>query len=348
MPPPTREELSDRFRATLLGVAIGDALAFPYEGVPPGALAPAPADDFAAHPRGRFAKGQFGEGAAGALAVAEAIADVGQVDGTRLGRGLAALYRHAELAVAGGALRQAAERLLAGTPWMAAGAPIGNAGNGAAVRAPAVGLWAAFEPRRLPRDAQVLAVITHKDPRAAAGAAAIAAAVAHGLSGGPLGPALALAAAGAAGSLDPATGAELARVADMAGWEEGPAALSIARLGLQAGERAGGISSFVVPSVGFALWAAIHGQGDFRRTAAAVLRTGGDVDAVCAMAGAIVGAHGGCASLPARLRRGVREAERIVDLADRLLAARVDPKPRPLPARRPPARPPRGPRAGPC
>ena len=68
-------ETLDRYRATVLGFAVGDALGFPFRGLPPQARARlGMADDFALRPRGRFAKGQFSDDTQVLLAVAESVA----------------------------------------------------------------------------------------------------------------------------------------------------------------------------------------------------------------------------------------------------------------------------------
>jgi len=103
------------------------------------------------------------------------------------------------------------------------------------------------------------------------------------------------------------------------------AALELSRLGLQAGDRPQpGISTFVLPSVGFALHCALRADGELRMACEAAIRAGGDVDAVAAMAGALVGARVGASAIPARLKKGVRDPERIVHAADALLSARLD------------------------
>ncbi len=323
----SREMLRDRFRGALLGVAIGDALGLPFEGLPPGSCARAQlTEDFAARPRGgKLAKGQWGEGTACALAVAEAFAGRASLDGADIARRIQHAWTSGEIPVAGRALREAMEKLEQGQPWNTAGAPTGRAGNGPAVRSIALGLWCAFEPRKLPRDAQMIAVITHKDPRAAAGAAAIGAAVAFQLAGGRSSRECVRHAAEAARQLDRGIGDDLATVEELLSVSSEAAAIQLSRLGLSAGDRPQpGISTFVLPSVGFALHCALRADGDLRVACEAAIRAGGDVDAVSAMAGAIVGARVGAAQLPARLKKGVRDPERIVRAADALLAARLD------------------------
>ena len=67
--------LQDRFRAAVLGFAIGDALGFPFRGLPAQALIrqQPSADDFASRPRGGFPRGQFSDDTQMMMAVADSV-----------------------------------------------------------------------------------------------------------------------------------------------------------------------------------------------------------------------------------------------------------------------------------
>ncbi len=321
------EELRDRFRATLLGCAIGDALGFPFEGAPPEAIARIPtiAEDFVSRPRGRFQKGQYTDDTQMTLALVEAITAEGRVDGRAIAQKLALLWRDGTILAAGAACTEAVERLLQGIPWMSAGAAIGRAGNGAAARASPIGLYDHDDFARIPRDAEVQGVITHKDRRAQAGGAAVAAAVALNL-GDPLPPDIyCFRVAQAVAPLDAEFASEIERLPQLARFEPMPASRVIARAGLAPLQQSDwpGISPYVVPSVLMALYAFLREPEDFRACMNVALRAGGDADSVAAMAGAISGAHLGCMGLPARLRRGVLNADRILLAADKLFELKL-------------------------
>lgn len=325
------DALRDRFRATLLGCAIGDALGFPFEGAPPEAIARVPtlAEDFVSRPRGRFLKGQYTDDTQMTVAVAEAIVAEGKVDGRAIAQRLALLWRDGAILAPSQACSEAVERLREGVPWMSAGAGIGYAGNGAAVRASPIGLFDCDEPGRIARDAEVQGVITHKDCRAQAGGAALAAAVAFNL-GDPLPPdAFCVRIAQVVAPIDAELASEIERLPQLTRFEPAAATRVISRAGLAplATNDWPGISPYVVPSVLMALYAHLREPNDFRACMTIVLRAGGDTDSVAAMAGAISGARLGCIGLPARLRRGVLNADRLVALADALFdlkAARSD------------------------
>ena len=323
--PANLDDLRDRFRATFLGCAIGDALGFPYEGAPPEQLARVPelAEDFRPRPHGKYARGQYTDDTQMTLALAASIAEEGRVEGRAVANRFAALWREGIILDAGETTTQAMERFIRGQPWMSSGAEVGFAGNGPAMRASPIGLWHCTDLSKIARDAEVQGVITHKDPRALGGAAAMGAAVALALEDGEPEPRRFLkAVAEAAGALSP----ELARVVlgltRILPWEIRPAVALISRLGFAPGEASDwpGISPFVVPSVAMVLFAFLREPNDFRAAQRLVLRAGGDVDTTCAMVGALSGAHLGVAGIPARLRKGVLHAEVIVEIADMLFA----------------------------
>lgn len=326
---PTPDVLRDRFRATLLGCAIGDALGFPFEGLPPEAIARIPevAEDFVPRPRGRFRKGQYTDDTQMTLALAESIVIERRVDGRAIASRFVNLWKTGIILSPSQACTQAVDRLMEGVPWMSAGAPIGQAGNSAAMRASPLGLWHYDDPARIPRDAELQGVITHKDPRSQAGGAAIAAAVALNVAGTPMSSDVwCHRVAQVVAAIDPPFGAEIERLAQLARFEPQRAVRVIARAGLPPMTRNEwpGISPFVIPSVLMALYAFLRERDDFRACMEIVLRAGGDVDTVAAMAGAVCGARVGLMGIPARLRKNVLDSEGILHLADRLFAAKTN------------------------
>lgn len=332
-PPVTaHDELRDRFRACLLGCAIGDALGFPFEGATPEAIVRVPelAEDF--RNRGRYARGQYTDDTQMTLALAASIAEEGKVDGRAVAARFAALWRDGIILQADEATTVAVHRLLEGTPWMSAGSPVGHASNGAAMRAAPIGLWHCDQPSRILRDAEVQGVITHKDPRALAGAAAFAMAIALALEEGePVPRRFALEVAQAADGLDDGVAEALRQVSRMVKWEPRAALTQLVRSGLQPHElgETRGCPTHVVPTVCTAIWLFLRHPGDFRAAVRGALEVGGDVDTLAAMVGALCGAHLGTPGLPARLRRGVLHADVAIDIADHLYARKFEPSPTP-------------------
>jgi ADP-ribosylglycohydrolase len=323
--------LQDRFRAAILGLAIGDALGFPVRGVPPSALQRLPdlAEDFAPRPRGRFPQGQFSDDTQLALVAAEAVVQSRAVDGRRFAQLLAETFAAGALLQPSRAVSEAAERLQRGMPWMSSGAPIGQSDASCLSRGVVVGLWQP-DPRRLAREASVLTVVTHKEPTCAAACAALARGVALSVQDEGATPrALCDAMAQAAAAHDPELGAEIRHLPRLLTWEVDRAAELIRRVGVSAATLAGeggegGLSNHPWPVLLLGTYAALRLPHDFRQAVAVVLRWGGEADAAAAVCGALLGALHGEAALPPRLKRHVLDGPRLVALADALLEARVE------------------------
>ncbi|MDC0712759.1 ADP-ribosylglycohydrolase family protein [Stigmatella sp. ncwal1] len=324
--PLTPSERQDRFHAAFLGLAIGDALGFPLRGVPPASLTRLThlADDFAPRPRGKFAKGQFSDDTQMLLAASESVIREGKVDGRSAAAHFAWLWQEGVILQPPKGLSEALQRLAGGSPWMSAGAPLGLKCPSVLSRAMVVGL---FEGRRarLPHDAGVLSVVTHKDPTCAAAAAAFAQAVALGMEEEALTAAafcesLALAAA----VHDKTLAEELRHLPRLLTWDVSRALGALRKVGVPRSELVGvdGLPSHVVPVLLTSLYATLKMPHDFREAVALVLRCGGEVDVAAAVTGALLGAHLGTRALPARLRKQVLYAENLLDTADRLFQAR--------------------------
>ncbi|MFZ5468908.1 MAG: ADP-ribosylglycohydrolase family protein [Myxococcota bacterium] len=319
-------ELQDRYRAAVLGFAVGDALGFPLRGVPPDSLGrlPALAEDFAPRPKGKFAKGQFSDDTQLLLAAAESVAREGKIDGRSAAAHLAWLWEEGVILQAPHEVNEAAQRLLAGTPWMSAGAPFGVREPSALSRGVVVGLWHALFPERIVHDAAVLTVITHKDPCVAAACAAVARGVSLCLQGEPFTPSsFCTALAAAAEPLDASLAEELHFLPRALAWEAPRALAHVRKVGVPAALLAEneGVPPHVTPVLLVALYALLKAPHDFREALSLVLRLGGETDVTAAACGALMGANLGTEAIPARLRRNVLYAEHLVEAADRLFSA---------------------------
>lgn len=321
-------ELQDRYRAAVLGFAIGDALGFPLRGLPPAALARQPflGEDFASRPRGGFPKGQFSDDTQMLLAVADAVAREQKVDGRAAAQHLMWLWQEGTILQPQPSTTQAAEALLAGTPWMSAGAPLGVCDASSLSRGVVVGLWSEPSPPRLAHDAQVLTVVTHKDPLCTAAVAAFARAIQLSLDGEPL-PLQAYCdqLSQAAAPASPALADELYFLPRAFAWEPERALAALRRVGVPPSQYDfdNGLPSHVTPVLLTALYVALKCPGDFRQALGLVLRCGGEVDVAAGVVGAILGAQSGTEAMPARLRKNVMYAEHLVEAADQLFDARL-------------------------
>jgi ADP-ribosylglycohydrolase len=324
----TPAERQDRFHAAFLGLAIGDALGFPLRGVPPASLERLPglADDFAPRPRGKFAKGQFSDDTQLLLATTESIIREGKVDGRSVAAHLAWLWQEGVILQPPHSLSESLQRLARGTPWMSAGAPLGIKCPSVLSRALAVGLFEGGRKReRLPHDAGVVTVVTHKDPTCAGAAAAFAKAVALGMEEEALTPAafceeLALAAA----VHDKDLAEELRHLPRLLTWDPTRALTALRKVGVPRAELQGvdGLPAHVVPVLLTSLYATLKVPHDFREAVALTLSCGGEADVAAAITGALMGAHLGTRAVPARLRKAVLYADSLLDAADRLFRAR--------------------------
>lgn len=170
----THEDERDRFVATLLGGALGDALGRPFESAPTDISRPRPTSFRPWSGWTGGPKGTFTDDTQLTLLVAEVYRDLGDFDPEVFAKGLVDWLPQGR--GVGAATRAAVDRLGRGLPWYLAGED--SAGNGAAMRSAPVGLVRCHEPRRLRLDAVLSAIPTHTHAMAAAGSAAIAAAVA--------------------------------------------------------------------------------------------------------------------------------------------------------------------------
>jgi ADP-ribosylglycohydrolase len=318
----------------LLGQALGDALGFVVEARPPREASDYVRDYLLAGRAGQvghpeFPFGQYSDDTQLARELVLGFVDADGWSTEVFARRLAALFAEGRDVGAGPGTRAAAMRLLAGTHWSRAGTPEPYAGNGSAMRAAPMGLLFGDATAAMARATMEQSLVTHLDPRCAAGAVAVAGAVALAARQTPI---------RSAEFLD--TVAELAAQADesMAGAVRGlrswvdaspPAAarrVHEERLDPRYADEWRGISAFVVPSVVWSLYAFLHTPDDYWATVCTAIEVGGDTDTMAAIAGAISGAQHGPAGLPDALAnrindRGAWGREPLTELARR--AARL-------------------------
>jgi len=280
----------DRARGCLLGLAIGDALGFPLEGLTPRQIG----RRFPDLSRYRFLgrTGYVSDDTEQAVQVAEALLEGGDpVQAFR--RKLRAWFCTLPPGIGGATVRAC---LL--------GRGVASAGNGAAMRAAAVGLWHEYTDDLSRRIAEV----THTDPRGVDGARVVSAAVARLVRGESAAwPELGL-------TLD-----ERLEEALTQAWEARAEPPS---------ERARllGTSGYVLHSVPLAFSALWSEPPDYLSGLLDILRQGGDADSNGAIAGALLGARWGVQGLPAAyledLESGYGRA-RLEPLARALRAGRL-------------------------
>lgn len=301
----------DRFQGCLLGLAVGDALGMPVEGMRASAIRGkfGRVKDFLDAPWRLLKAGQWTDDTKMMLCHARSIASRGGVDVDDTAREFVAWFESNDWRGIGGASYESIQRLREGVPPARSGMR-GEmaAGNGVAMRIAPVGLVDCGDLEKLREDCRAVAVITHDNPEAIAGGLAVAYAVARAARG-DLEPASFL--DDVAGFIGPCAVAERLRLAGrlLEKGTETPEAL--ARLGT---------GGYVPETAGSAFFCFLRTPDDFEETVMRAAEGGGDADTTAAVAGAVSGAFNGLLSIPRRWRDGVEAAEEILELAARIHA----------------------------
>lgn len=322
----TVEPLRDRFRGTLLGLFIGDALGMPVEGWPRAMIR-----ERFVHDRGRLREmcdarlgaGTYTDDTQMALALAEALLDgeagASEPDLDRVAARFAERYDPER--GYGGNTRRILAAIRRGTPWRRAvedlRLPGGSWANGAAMRVAPVALAFYPDSERVAAAAERQAEVTgHDHPIGRFGARLQALGVLEALRCG-------------AGAGEVEVGGFIERLASGAP-EELDRPLDWIREHTEGAQGAdpesavrvlgvGGRASASVPA---ALWAFLRHRSDPEAVVVEAVGLGGDTDTIGAMAGALAGAYHGASAFPERwlsaLEDGRYGKTYAVELADRL------------------------------
>ncbi len=295
----------ERFEGCLLGLAIGDALGMPVEGLSPEKIWKlyGKVDDFLPSPARRLGPGQFTDDTQMMLIHAESIVERGGVDPEDLAARLIRWVREGEPRGIGHTTLRAIRRLMSGASWEESGVE-GEfaAGNGVAMRIAPVGLLNAWTPERLREDVEKAGVITHRNPEAIKGGLAVAYAVARLASG-----------AGPEGLLEevcefvgPSRVAENLRKAGelLKRGIEPEQALEIL-----------GTGGYVVETVASAFYCFLRTPEDFAASVVTAVMGGYDTDTTAAVTGALSGAFNGISGMPGRWVERVEKSDYIKKLA---------------------------------
>jgi ADP-ribosylglycohydrolase len=314
----------------LLGQALGDALGFVVE-ARPFEVAGRYVDQYLrvgragdlGHPD--FAFGQYSDDTQLARELLLSVLDAEGWSPEAFARRLSVLFERGEDVGAGPGTRAAASRLNAGTHWSLAGTPAPYAGNGSAMRVGPFGLVFADTRARVTAAVEQ-SLVTHLDPRCAAGAVAVAHAVALAADAAPLEPtAFLFEVAALAGEQDQSVASA---IRGLAAWTHLPPAEAARWLHAEGLDPAyadewQGISAFVTPSILWSLYSFLRDPDDYWTAVCTAIGAGGDTDTMAAIAGAIAGARLGPSALPADLidqlnDRGGWRAAQLTELANRV------------------------------
>ena len=293
----------DRYLGTMLGLALGDALGAPYEG--------GPVERLTWRLMGRTRQGQmrWTDDTRMSLDVAESILACSGLDTDDLARQFAASY-HWSRGYGPNAARTL-KRIARGTPWQQANRldyREGSFGNGAAMRAPVIGLFMAREPDLIDTAARQSAEITHAHPLGMAGAVMIARATVAAL--GESGPEDLLRTAAENCTED----AFQERFQIAYGWLGTRQAVP----GREVARRLGNGIAATQSCVTAVYVAARFQQSPFEEMLDFIRQMRGDVDTISSMAGALWGASRGAEALPVQKLARLEQAEEIKATATRL------------------------------
>ncbi|MBI3926715.1 MAG: ADP-ribosylglycohydrolase family protein [Armatimonadetes bacterium] len=279
-------DMLDRATGCLLGLAVGDALGFPLEG-----LGRRQIQSRFGRPSGyRFlgATGYVSDDTEQAVMAAEAALEAGLVPeeaARRFARKLVGWFWTLPPGVGLATVRACLK-------WsVGLGGGVASAGNGSAMRAAPLGLV----PGSGGELVAAISRVTHTDPRAVDGARVMAAAAGLLVRGGSAGLDELLE---ATSPLDPRL-EEALRGAWQLATSGAPARQAAERLG---------VSGYVLHSVPFAFWALWRRPHSFIEGLQSVVFQGGDADSNGAMAGALLGAWKGRDSIPSDLVEALEPA----------------------------------------
>jgi poly(ADP-ribose) glycohydrolase ARH3 len=296
----------DRFKGCLLGLALGDALGAVYEG--------GLAERLLWSIIGSTRAGQmrWTDDTQMTLDIAESLLAKRGLDADELALRFARSYRWTR--GYGPSAAKVLKRIARGADWRQVnrlGYPEGSFGNGAAMRAPVIGLYFSGRYEELADAARLSASITHAHPLAMEGAVLVASATAQAVNGAP--PRAILQHAAETCRLEPFV-ARLKIAQSWLGTSE-PEPATVCRYlgnGVAASE-----------SCVTAVYIAVRFmRSSFEKMHYFVIDCGGDVDTIGAMAGAIWGAANGAGELPSLQLARLEQRERLAALAAALCASR--------------------------
>jgi poly(ADP-ribose) glycohydrolase ARH3 len=305
--PESHATLADRFAGCLLGLAVGDAVGGPYEGLTSADIyfqfgTP---DVLVKNPSGETL--YYTDDTEMMIGVAETLVECGAIDEARLCRAFVENY-HPDRGYGQGA-RKVLGAMARGKDWRRVAAthlPGGSFGNGAAMRVAPVGLLFRDRSDVLWEQARLSALPTHTHPVGIEGAQLLAAAVAR---------------ASRATTFD--RKAFYRELLALATTEEFRWALGVAAE-LKPGDAVSGLGSTLHAhrSVVTAMACFAATPTDYEYAIGRAISLGDDTDTVAAMTGALVGAFAGLGAIPAeriaQLEEQGKGGKYIAELAARL------------------------------
>lgn len=295
----------EKFEGCLIGLAVGDALGMPVEGLSSELILKryGKVEDFLPAPHRRLSPGQFTDDTQMMIIHAESIVEKGRVDPEDLAVRFIRWLREGSPRGIGLTTLSAIKRLMQGVSWEESGEGGEHAaGNGVAMRIAPVGLLNAWTPERLREDVEKAGIITHRNPEALKGGLAVAYAVAKLASGTNLDGLLE----------DVCEFVGACRVTE-----------NIQKAGKLLREKVEpeqalkilGTSGYVVETVASAFYCFLRTPEDFKASVITAVMGGNDADTTAAITGALSGAFNGFSAIPERWVERLEQSHYIKSLA---------------------------------
>ena len=264
-----------------------------------------------------YPSGQYTDDTQLTAATLESIVECEGVDLNDIAARIAQLWKHHDVIGPGGACTHAAEHFLATGDWQTMGAPVGQAGNGTAMRTVVVGLMYVDRPAQLIEDVSSISCLTHQDSRSIAGGIAVAEAsrllaIDADIRSDEFCESIVDAIDNVNSEL-----AQLIRQLPRR-LQDDDVAQFIASAGQPNPEFDRPIiTPFVIPTVLAALFCVMEYRESWSQAVTSAIRLGGDVDTLGAIVGALAGVRHGLDDIPAHLVEGVQDSEHLHSLAAR-------------------------------
>ncbi len=303
---PLAPSVEDRFQACLLGLAIGDALGMPFEGLPSRMVGPVldRVRGFHESAHRGLGAGQWTDDTQMSLCLTRSLIRRGQADPEDIAQEYLMWFQSGDARGIGAVTWKALTRLHDGVDWRESGGEEEyNAGNGTAMRAAPLGLLYHEDLEGLRAACALDAQITHKNREAVAGSRAVAFLVARLVAGASPGKNL---------LQEMIQYVEGSQVADNLGRTR--ELLARGANPTEASEVLG-VGGYVVETVARSAFCFFHAPDDFERAVSAAVRAGGDADTAAAITGAWGGVRVGLMGIPADWKKEVEGQEAIADLA---------------------------------
>jgi ADP-ribosylglycohydrolase len=311
----------DRFRGALLGLAVGDALAFPYKTRKRSFLKTVTrlgTHSYSREESGFYPTGQFTDDTQMAFASVAALTECRAVDGAVITEHLIPLWRDQHAVDSSEAANGVFNELVRGRSLhTTSGLPGGHLEAFGLTGVVPVGLWRSRDSEELVNDVQVVSSIGHRDVRVSATAAGMAAAVAYGVETDEvfLGSFLDSVAA-AAGKYDGEVAECVLDFPRILSMTEYRALEQIEKyVSSQTGESYDAFDRGIPDNVLFIFLASLYyflrSPDGFERAVTSALHAGGEVTTLCALTGSLSGAFLGSSAISEVFTAGLLENERL-------------------------------------